>query len=401
MGQPMLEPSTLLNAQLGFLNTRLALLHIPLHAYPLFVQPILCLLLHNDRRDDDGTLLEPSKPWHYWHPFVNVSINSSECSIVCPRELAEILFMPLLESLSSEVRQSVTLSEDDYSAILIGGEGLEAGQRVLDLTTPLALAGIPIFFITSYYSDFILVPHSSRAGVIHALEDRGFVFEASEDDGEAGQMTNPASPLLYPNQRQTSFFPSLNEFPLPVTTPPPADVTELQAKTFKLLARNNIVPQVDNSIELVTCAGVKASVRSASAAHFYEGKLQLGITRCLTSYPPPRFFSITLTDTESASLTLDKMLLDHFPQGGEDVLLGMQGPGQIPVTLDLRNLPLESTGIVCGVASRLTEGMRGRIGREMFNMSYLSTARAGHVIVYEDELDDVLDALKGIQVHSS
>jgi len=41
--------------------------------------------------------------------------------------------------------------------------------------------------------------------------------------------------------------------------------------------------------------------------------------------------------------------------------------------------------------------MRGRIGREMFNMSYLSTARAGHVILYAEEVDDALDALRGAQ----
>lgn len=80
-------------------------------------------------------------------------------------------------------------------------------------------------------------------------------------------------------------------------------------------------------------------------------------------------------------------------------MLGAESPGQIPITLDLRGLPLESTGIVCGVSSRLTDGMRGRIGEDMFNMSYLSTSKAGHVIVYEDELDEVLEALEGARKH--
>ena len=56
----------------------------------------------------------------------------------------------------------------------------------------------PIFFITSYWSDFILVPLKSRAVVIHALEDRGFLFEADldEPDSEAGFMTNPGRARL-------------------------------------------------------------------------------------------------------------------------------------------------------------------------------------------------------------
>jgi hypothetical protein len=85
------------------------------------------------------------------------------------------------------------------------------------------------------------------------------------------------------------------------------------------------------------------------------------------------------------------------------VLLGKDGPEQVPITLDLRQLPLESTGIVCGVASRLVEGMRGRFGGGGrfgsgvgFEMSYLSTARAGHVVVFEDELEDAMEVLQGL-----
>lgn len=96
---------------------------------------------------------------------------------------------------------------------------------------------------------------------------------------------------------------------------------------------------------------------------------------------------------------MERHLLDFFPDGGEDLLLGAESPGQVSITLDLKDLPLESTGIVCGVSSRLTDGMRGRIGGELFNMAYLSTSKAGHVIVYEDELDEVLDALEGARKH--
>ncbi|KXT01480.1 hypothetical protein AC578_9553 [Pseudocercospora eumusae] len=399
MGQPIAESSTLLHAQIGFLKTHLALVYLPPSAFPLFIQPILSLLLHNGLRDEDGAMIPPSRPWNFWHPFVNVSITPNECSIVCPREQAQELFAPLIGDLSPALQKSVSISDEDFSVITIGGEGLDAGQRVLDLTSPLALAGIPIFFITSYYSDFILVPLSMRPKVIHALEERGFVFEADSEDGEAGHMTNPASPLLH--QRNASSSSSSDGFGfgfMPVaTTPPPTTISDLQTKTFKTLARNKISPHVDTSIELVTCAGIKDSTPNASEANFTEGKLQLGIAKCLTCFPPPRFFSITLTDNESASLTMERRLLAHFPDEGQDLLLGTESPEQIPITLDLRDLPLESTGIVCGVSSRLTDGMKGRIGREMFNMSYLSTSRAGHVIVYEDELEDVMEALRGAQ----
>ena len=189
--------------------------------YPLFIQPILQLLIHNDVLDDDGNPVELSRPWTFWHPFLNVSVTANECSIACPRQQAEDFFRPIIEKLDPVKRKSVSVSKENYSVILIGGEGLEAGQRVLDLSSPLALAGIPIFFITSYYCDFILVPLSARPRVIHALEDRGFVFEANAD-GESGHMTNPSSPLLQSRPRSASSTSSF-DFPPVSGTPPPYD----------------------------------------------------------------------------------------------------------------------------------------------------------------------------------
>jgi hypothetical protein len=232
-------------------------------------------------------------------------------------------------------------------------------------------------------------------------------------------MTNPASPLLHSHSRNSSssfFDHNTNNYPPPPMTPPPASVSELQQRTFKLLQTHKITPQViDPNIQLVTCAGIKDNTPSSSYHHrasstthqtSTQALLQHGLLKCLTAAQPPRFLSLTLTASDSASLTLEKRLLSHFPAGGEDVLLGKDGPEQVPITLDLRALPLESTGIVCGVASRLVEGMRGRFGGGGggsgfstgggFEMSYLSTARAGHVVVFEDELEDAIEILQGL-----
>nr|POE86571.1 hypothetical protein CFP56_46755 [Quercus suber] len=390
------ESSTLLNAQIGFLDTHVAFIRIPLPVYPLFIQPITQLILDNESRIEDGELAQPRKSWAHWKPFVNISVSPNECSIVCPREDADTLFAPIRACLDATTKSTITISDEDFSVIMIGGEGLEAGQRVLDLTSPLAMAGIPIFFITSYWSDFVLVPYRARSKVIKALEDRGFVFEAEQENGEAGHMTNPASPLLHSHHRNHS---SSSSFDFPVTsgTPPPASVSELQARTFRLLKKHDIKPEVDRDIDLITCAGMKGSIANSSAANFTEGKLQFGLIRCLTSPAPPKFLSITLTDAESTSLTLERRFLTLFADDGDDILLGKDGPDQIPITFDLHQLPTESTGIVCGVASRLIEGMKGRIGHDTFNMSYLSTSRAGHVLVYEHELADAMECLDGAQ----
>lgn len=84
-------------------------------------------------------------------------------------------------------------------------------------------------------------------------------------------------------------------------------------------------------------------------------------------------------------------------------MLLMAEEAVMPIMLDLRDLPDESTGIVCGVAGRLIERMKGFGGMTGmdsggvgggFSMSYLSTAKAGHVIVLEDEVEDALEALR-------
>jgi hypothetical protein len=124
-----------------------------------------------------------------------------------------------------------------------------------------------------------------------------------------------------------------------------------------------------------------------------DDALHLGLVKCLITQPYPKFLSLTLTDTESAALLLDHTLLAHFAQ---DTLLGSRDEILTPITLDLRDLPMGSTGIVCGVAGRLVGGTTAQL-EDAVEMSYLSTARAGTVMVYEEELKRALGALRGVE----
>lgn len=339
--------------------------------------------------DDEGL---PRRPWAFYYPFANISVTSIECSIVCPRHLVQELFLPIISNLSESAQSQISISKDDYIVISVGGSDVEAGQRVLDLTAPLALAGISIFFITSYYSDFLLVPQKSHHAVVTALEDRGFAFE-KRPNGYA-QMTNVSSPVSHHNRQKSSTSGYDFNFPMP-NTPPPSTVGEWQTRTFATLQRNNVVPVLDTTLTLASAGGHRADrATQAQLTHY--------ITASLLSTPPPRFLSLTLTDTDSISLTLDRELLSIFPNRGADILL-FSDEITIPIVLDLRNLPDESAGIVCGVAGRLLERMQQSDPRlegarpHGFNMSYLSTAKAGNVIVREDEVDEALEALREIE----
>ena len=93
------------------------------------------------------------------------------------------------------------------------------------------------------------------------------------------------------------------------------------------------------------------------------------------------------------------------------MLLGSKDDFLVPITLDLGELPFEATGIVCGVAGKLCGGDLGggategrekgfwneesdREGESKIEMSYLSTARAGTVVVNEVDLERAMRVLR-------
>lgn len=131
-------------------DSGLALVHIPLDLYSFFVQPLLRLLYcdipaidelaRDEEEDAERASLTP-----FNLGFINFSLTPVECSVVCSRQLAERFFMPLaskLNKLASSSHQQVWISGDDFIAMQVEGQGLDAGRRVLELTGPLALAGM-------------------------------------------------------------------------------------------------------------------------------------------------------------------------------------------------------------------------------------------------------------------
>lgn len=369
---------------LQYQDTQLALIHIPLRLYPSFLQAILQLLLPTGAAEErpisrgSGSSLDIKD-----HPFINVSVTPYECSIVLPRATADSLFVPVRDALNATDQDAVTITKEDFVVMQVEGEGLEAGQRVLELTSPLAMAGISIFFITTYFADYILVPLRARGQVISALEDRGFALEP----------TNSTSTTASYSHRATTSTTSAGDMSLP-GTPPPTTVTELQLRTFATLKRHHIAPTVDESIKLIQCAG-RLDTSSTSSPN--NDRLSLGLVQCLAA--GPKFFSLTLTDTEEPSILLERRMLPFFSyttagsSEAQSVLQGSTEDVLIPIILDLRTLPIESTGIVCGVAGRLVGATKQGFEKSV-EMSYLSTTKTGTVTVTETDLERALAALR-------
>ncbi|KAJ5280341.1 hypothetical protein N7478_005713 [Penicillium angulare] len=464
----------LIDAQVHFVEEQLVLVHIPLELYAYFFQSVLRLIYdeisplydnQNNEEDEleqleDDSRSEPDS--EYRQPaFLNVSITPVEVSVICPRRLVEKYFEPALKELDqvdNQLRSRLVISENNYIAMQVLGQGLEAGKRVLELTSPLALAGISIFFISTYFSDYILVPVHSKIIVVSTLESRGFQFE-----NDTTAINNPLSPALSPRPEK-----QLGEM-IPPATPPPSTLAELQTRTFENLRKRQISPYVDDSLRLVQCAAHHQYNHDESSMSILRDALT---TTLLVD--KPRFLSLTLADLDpAASLLLEKRLLPRFArptssyQGYEDasgLLLGSKEDYLVPIMLDLRDLPLEASGIVCGVAGRLADatdrpssrglasgdpsivssndssvigsvpalfdtfGTRLALGgldknkrphlhhhlhspamhhlkpdvdlsADAVGISFLSTARAGTIIVGEDELQRAIDALEEEKIH--
>lgn len=270
---------------------------------------------------------------------------------------------------------------------------MDAGSRVVDLTSPLALAGVPIFFITTYYSDFILVPTKDRQSVVTALLTRGFVFQEDESSFRSpGQLSHNRGPSTSSNRSDP-----------PPSTPPPTNVAELQVRTFETLKKRDVVPYTIPDLQLIQCSGREKSAVTSygnrppltriqtgnghppSWVDTVDTKLYTGLVSALVSQP--EFLSITLAQDDAPSLLLDKSLLPIFG----DSLVGDTEGNLVPIFLDLVSLPFEATGIVSGVAGRLVQEMQIS---ESAELSYLSTARAGAVILSAEQSRRALEILR-------
>jgi hypothetical protein len=379
------------------------LIHIPLNLYSTLLQPILRVLLPQTQ----SLKASSSSPEHELegltvdnqHGFLNISVTPIECSVVCHNSWAKNVFEPAIKNLPREAQKTISISKDTYLILSVISAGMDAAGRVMELTSPLALAGIPIFFITTYYSDFILVPSKDRQAVIQALLARG--FELAENE------SNFVSPGASSHTRGTSHSSG------PPATPPPSTVAELQVRTFELLKKRNVVPYIDPDLHLVQCSGRETSQfggggdfsrrpplsRQVTGNGQRQGWLDNIDTKLYTSLvsalvSQPKFLSITLAQDDPPSLLLDKSLLDLFG----DSLIGDTEGRLAPIFLDLVSLPIEATGIVCGLAGKLVQEMRMT---ESSELSYLSTARAGAVILSCEQSERALSILKPLLVKES
>ena len=124
----------------------LTLIHIPLNQYENYVINILKLLFPIPHDEKLNLISDPSREGkqHGWAnrlAFCNISVTPIECSVICPKHIAEAIFAPKIAQ-SEVAGNDAMIVGGDFIAISIVGQGTEAAKRVQELTMPLSLAGM-------------------------------------------------------------------------------------------------------------------------------------------------------------------------------------------------------------------------------------------------------------------
>ena len=87
-------------------------------------------------------------PWTDRHEFLNLSMTAVGCSLICSKVLVEKYLTPRVKQFNMLAGSpkanlaGIEISNEEYVAIQVEGQGLDASQRVLELTGPLAMAGM-------------------------------------------------------------------------------------------------------------------------------------------------------------------------------------------------------------------------------------------------------------------
>lgn len=360
--------------------------------------------------------------------FLNVSITPVECTVILPTELVDLLFREALENHPSTVLQ------DRYLAIQISTDGAGGQPDFLEIVAPLSDAKIPIFFIPTYLSNYVLVPHHARDKVTETLKSRGFTFSKTTNSyvGQTGTESPIfTSPSNYIDELVSHVDRSYSTTPLRhnsvsstessnsngscggnrSSVPLSPSLTALGKETIETFRHNSVHPKINLETKLILTAvrNISSSghhflhdspVLDKNEGHFghkakervHRDKIYYTIIEILLD--PPDFFTVTIVDGKELSIIFDADTASLFES---EKLYGSDTDYIIPISFDLSKLPEDSTGIVAGVASQLyaykPNDDFGDSDNSFIEMSYLSTAKSGVVMVPQNTIALAIAAL--------
>ncbi|ODV78023.1 uncharacterized protein CANTADRAFT_7487 [Suhomyces tanzawaensis NRRL Y-17324] len=291
--------------------------------------------------------------------FFHIAFTPSECTVICSSSLMDSLFSePIL--FCHQLGLGVELLEENFLSLQVDTDSGFDTDLILELTKPLSENQISLFFLSSHFNDIVLVPYSFREKVIHILTKSNFTF------------TNA-----------NSFVGGFDDTPKPEVVESP----DLETATFRLFENANIKPVINQDVKLLLTGARSGEVNATI----------LKAAKVLTSTEfIPSYFAITRTSINEVSLILPKSSKKRSRMGFDSKsIIGSAQDIIIPITIDFQKLPLDSTGIVAGVASRLINGFTQYKDEDyVFEMNYLSMAKLGIIMIPEENVKIIGTMLK-------
>ncbi|CCG82000.1 Putative uncharacterized protein [Taphrina deformans PYCC 5710] len=359
-----------------FLEPALSLINIPLRLFPHFTNSILRLI--QDSPD-----------------FFNISLTPTSLSVICPQDVAHVLFRPIIDDLRPG--SGATMEREEYVCMQIDGEGMGDGSRLLELTQPLAQAGVSILFITTYFSDYVLVAGRQIRKVRKVLAERGFDFEHLSQS-----FITSAKPVSHGRHAPTH---ELSRSPSPLELTFDEDYEDVQEtdmeQSSESLSDRIAQEQGVNTLQFLRQGKIPVRIAKDTKLVMLGSRVQfidyvMPLTRIFLKKELPEFFSITKAPNTSPSLLVTQDLASEFDL---DTLQGFDSAEVlIPIMLDLSDLEsvggLGGCGIVCGVVDELMQralrptpsSMEQMLIKEELVMSYLSTVVTGNVLVRQQDV---------------
>jgi hypothetical protein len=272
--------------------------------------------------------------------FFHLAFTTEEVTLICSTRLIRKHLWKAIK-----LDKESTLISDEFFIIQVFSDGLNIGKKILELTEPLSLNNISLFFISNYFSDLVLVPIKDKVKALEILKK----VESEDNVNLYGE--------------------------------------ELEHKTFELFKNNDIRPKLVTDVRLVL-TGARSGDFIAVLKQTAESIARLNTESISGKNAFPEYFAITRTPTEEIGLLLpyETIELNKLKFSRSNIMGSLQDY-YYPIFVDLKKLPLDLKGIVAGMASKLL-----RMGID--EMSYLSLGRSGIVLIPDTFKEKVQEKLE-------
>jgi len=275
----------------------------------------------------------------YMHPISSQVLQPQDDFFSFTITTHEVSLIVTEERLKKFPKEGLEMSPVIYKPLQIDDIGIEqSGQRINQLSECLALAGISIFYLTTYQTDFILVKESTVPEALAALKSRFHVDSFTADSLSIDlSQTKPIDPSL-------------------LSQPKPELSFNLHVYEKKL-----------------QIAGVNYDLLPLTAGVFLK----------TVFFEEVEFFSFTISP-DGISIIVNKDAMELFPPNALN--LGFFESYLRLVGVDLQEFTLEQHGIVNSLSRPLVEGK--------LNILLISTFATANTLLEEDDLEKGLEILK-------